>query len=109
MIKKKVYRIVLEWVTNHFNDFEASRDLYDFLERFQEQLGKEKMYEQFRVLSIAISTKSKQRTITLARSKRDEPLMFSIQGSFCSFLKNDLNVLFFQTLLVTENIILRRE
>jgi hypothetical protein len=80
MIKKKVYRIVLEWITNHFNDFEANRELYDFVEKFQEQLSKEKMYEQFRVLSIAISTKSKQRLVTLARSKRDEALMFNIQG-----------------------------
>lgn len=81
-VKKKVYRIVLEWVTNHFNDFEANRELYDFLERFQEQLSKDKMYEQFRVLSIAISTKSKQRVVTLARSKRDETLMFNIQGGW---------------------------
>lgn len=81
-VKKKVYRIVLEWITNHFNDFESNRELYDFLERFQEQLGREKMNEQFRVLSIAISTKSKQRVVTLARSKRDEVLMFSIQGGW---------------------------
>lgn len=83
-IRKKVYRIVLEWITNHFNDFETNRELYDFVERFQEQLSKEKMNEQFRVLSIAISTKSKQRTITVARSKRDEALMFTIQGKTLS-------------------------
>lgn len=81
-MKKKVYRIVLEWITNHFNDFESNRELYDFVERFQEQLSKEKMYEQFRVLSIAISTKSKQRVVTLARSKRDDALMFTIQGGW---------------------------
>ena len=40
------------------------------------------MYEQLRVLTIALSTKSKQRTVTLARSKRDEALMFSIQGGW---------------------------
>ena len=34
-LKKKVYRIVLEWITNHFNDFEINKDLYDFVERFQ--------------------------------------------------------------------------
>jgi len=81
-LKKKVYRIVLEWITNHFNDFETNRELYEFVERFQEQLNREKMLEQFRVLTIAISTKSKQRTLTLARSKRDESLMFSIQGGW---------------------------
>jgi Rap guanine nucleotide exchange factor 2 len=81
-IKKKVYRIVLEWITNHFNDFETNKDLYDFVEKFQDTLNKEKMNEQFRVLTIAISTKSKQRTVTLARSKRDESLMFNIQGGW---------------------------
>ena len=29
-LKKKVYRIVLEWITNHFNDFETNKELYDF-------------------------------------------------------------------------------
>ena len=81
-LKKKVYRIVLEWITNHFNDFENNRELYDFAEKFQETLSKEKMLEQFRVLTIAISTKSKPRTVTLARSKRDELLSFSIQGGW---------------------------
>jgi Rap guanine nucleotide exchange factor 2 len=81
-LKKKVYRIVLEWITNHFNDFETNKELYDFVERFQEILSKEKMHEQLRVLTIALSTKSKQRTLTLARSKRDEQLMFSIQGGW---------------------------
>ena len=81
-VKKKVYRIVLEWITNHFNDFETNKDLYEFVERFQEVLNKEKMHEQLRVLTIAISTKSKVRTITLARSKREETLMFSIQGGW---------------------------
>lgn len=81
-IKKKVYRIVLEWITNHFNDFETNKELYEFVERFQEQLNREKMFEQLRVLTIAISTKSKPRTVTLARSKRDESLMFQIQGGW---------------------------
>ena len=81
-LKKKVYRIVLEWITNHFNDFETCKDLYDFAEKFQEILHKEKMHEQLRVLTIALSTKSKQRTVTVARSKRDESLMFSIQGGW---------------------------
>jgi hypothetical protein len=81
-LKKKVYRIVLEWITNHFNDFETNKELYEFVERFQDILNKEKMYEQLRVLTIALSTKSKQRTVTLARSKRDETLMFNIQGGW---------------------------
>ena len=34
------------------------------------------------MLTIAISTKSRPRTITLARSKRDEQLMFNIQGGW---------------------------
>ena len=82
ILKKKVYRIVLEWITNHFNDFETNKDLYEFVEKFQDILNKEKMYEQLRVLTIALSTKSKQRTVTLARSKRDDTLMFNIQGGW---------------------------
>jgi len=82
IVKNKVYRIVLEWITNHFNDFETNKDLYEFIECFQELLNKEKMSEQLRVLTIAISTKSKQRILTLARSKRDESLMFNIQGGW---------------------------
>jgi hypothetical protein len=81
-LKKKIYRIVLEWITNHYNDFETNKDLYSFLEKFQEILNREKMLEQFRVLTIAISTKSRPRTITLARSKREEQLQFNIQGGW---------------------------
>jgi hypothetical protein len=80
--KRKVYRIILEWITNHFNDFESNRELYEFIERFQEILKEEKMYDQLRVLTIAISTKSKPRAVTLARSKRDESLMFNVQGGW---------------------------
>ncbi|CAF0795635.1 unnamed protein product [Brachionus calyciflorus] len=82
LVKKKVYRIILEWITNHFNDFEKNRDLYEFIDKFQELLTKEKMHEQFRVLTIAISTKSKPRIVTLPRSRRDENLSFSIQGGW---------------------------
>jgi hypothetical protein len=81
-LKKKIYRIVLEWITNHYNDFETNRELYAFLERFQEILNREKMPEQFKVLTIAISTKSRARTVTLARSKREEQLQFNIQGGW---------------------------
>jgi hypothetical protein len=81
-IKKKIYRIVLEWITNHFNDFETHTELYSFLEKFQDILSNEKMSEQFKVLTIAISTKSKPRTVTLARSKRDEQLNFNVQGGW---------------------------
>ena len=81
-VKKKVYRIILEWITNHFNDFEKNRELYEFVDKFQDQLFREKMHDQNRVLNIAVSTKSRPRVVTLARSKRDEHLMFSIQGGW---------------------------
>ena len=77
-----MYRIVLEWITNHYNDFETNRSLHEFAERFQDTLAKEKMAEQLRVLTIAISTKSRARALTLARSKRDEALLFTIQGGW---------------------------
>ncbi|RNA24093.1 rap guanine nucleotide exchange factor 2-like isoform X6, partial [Brachionus plicatilis] len=44
-VKKKVYRIVLEWVTNHFNDFEKNGPLSEFVDAFQEQLSREKMHD----------------------------------------------------------------
>lgn len=81
-LRKKIYRIVLEWITNHFNDFETNKELYSFLERFQDVLNGEKMSEQFKVLTIAISTKSKPRSLILARSKRDEQLQFNVQGGW---------------------------
>ncbi len=81
-LKRKVYRIVLMWITNHFNDFEINKELYDFLEHFQEFLQKEKMIDELRMVTIAISTKSKPRVVTFSRSKRDEALFFSIQGGW---------------------------
>lgn len=81
-IKQKVYRIVLLWIQNHFNDFEMNRQLYEFLEEFQEILRRENMMNELRMITIAISTKSKPREITLARSKRDEQLTFEIKGGW---------------------------
>ena len=53
-LKKRIYRIVLEWTTNHYNDFETNKDLAAFLEKFQEILSREKMLEQFKVCYIYI-------------------------------------------------------
>ena len=81
-IKHKVYRIVLLWIQNHFNDFETNRELYEFLEEFQSILQRDSMTNEFRMITIAISTKSKPREITLARSQRKEQLPFEIKGGW---------------------------
>ena len=67
------------WIQNHFNDFEMNRQLYEFLEEFQDTLQRENMTNELRMITIAISTKSKPREITLARSKRSEQLPFEIK------------------------------
>ena len=81
-MRTKIYRIVLEWISNHFNDFETSLELFEFAERFQDALAAEQMLVQLRVLTIALSTKAHERQLTLARSSRDEPLAFQIAGGW---------------------------
>jgi hypothetical protein len=59
-----------------------NRPLYVFLEEFQDAVQRDKMNDELRMVTIAISTKSKPRLITLARSKRNEQLPFEIKGGW---------------------------
>ncbi|GAB6028163.1 hypothetical protein CHUAL_002370 [Chamberlinius hualienensis] len=81
-LKDRVTRVVLLWVNNHFTDFETDAEMMEFLEKFETGLEKEKMQGQLRLLNIACATKARSRTVTLARSTRDEVLHFSILGGY---------------------------
>ncbi|XP_076365591.1 rap guanine nucleotide exchange factor 2-like isoform X4 [Tachypleus tridentatus] len=81
-LRDKVTRVVLLWVNNHFTDFEMDADMMEFLETFDSLLEQEKMHSQLRLLNIACATKARSRTVTLARSTRDDVLHFSILGGY---------------------------
>ncbi|XP_022246938.1 rap guanine nucleotide exchange factor 6-like isoform X4 [Limulus polyphemus] len=81
-LRDKVTRVVLLWINYHFPDFEMDADMMEFLEKFESVLEQEKMQSQLRLLNIACATKARSRTITLARSTRDDVLHFSILGGY---------------------------
>ncbi|PRD35235.1 UNVERIFIED_CONTAM: Rap guanine nucleotide exchange factor 2 [Trichonephila clavipes] len=81
-LRDKVTRVVLLWVNNHFTDFETDPEMMEFLETFEAGLEREKMQSQLRLLNIACATKARNRTVTLARSTRDEVLHFHILGGY---------------------------
>ncbi|XP_076368750.1 rap guanine nucleotide exchange factor 2-like isoform X3 [Tachypleus tridentatus] len=81
-LRDKVIRVILLWVNHHFSDFEMDSDMMELLEKFDSALEQEKMQSQLRLLHIACATKARNRTITLARSTRDDVLQFSILGGY---------------------------
>ncbi|XP_071829780.1 rap guanine nucleotide exchange factor 2-like isoform X5 [Apostichopus japonicus] len=80
--RDKVTRSVLLWVNNYYNDFENNADMIEFLEEFEDNLEREEMGPQLRLLHIAGAAKAKPRTMILARSDRDSPLSCSIVGGW---------------------------
>ncbi|XP_063969691.1 rap guanine nucleotide exchange factor 2-like isoform X3 [Lytechinus pictus] len=81
-MRDKVTRVVLLWVNNYYNDFESNIDMIEFLEEFEDNLEKENMTGQLRLLHIAGAAKAKPRTVILARSDRESSLAFSIVGGW---------------------------
>ncbi len=79
-LRDKVTRVLLLWVNNHFTDFETDPEAMERLERFEARLEAEKMQGQLRMLNFACAAKARRRTVTLARSSREEPLQFSVVG-----------------------------
>ncbi|XP_065110716.1 rap guanine nucleotide exchange factor 2 isoform X2 [Paramisgurnus dabryanus] len=79
-LRDKVTRVVLLWVNNHFSDFEGDPDMTNFLEEFQNNLEREKMTGQLRLLNIACAAKAKPRVITITRASRETPLPFTLIG-----------------------------
>lgn len=56
--------------------------MMEFLETFEAGLERKSMHGHLRLLHIACAAKARQRTVTLARSARDESLQFSIVGGY---------------------------
>lgn len=81
-IRDRVTRVVLLWVNNHFTDFETDPQMMEFLEIFEAGLETKSMQGHLRLLHIACAAKARTRTVTLARSSRDEDLHFSIIGGY---------------------------
>lgn len=81
-IRDRVTRVVLLWVENHFTDFECDSHMMDFLEKFELLLEEKSMVDQLSLFHIKCSAKAKIRTVTLARSSRDENLNFKIIGGY---------------------------
>ncbi|XP_060720508.1 rap guanine nucleotide exchange factor 2 isoform X4 [Tachysurus vachellii] len=79
-LRDKVTRVVLLWVNNHFSDFEGDPGMTAFLEEFQNNLEKEKMSGQLRLLNIACAAKAKSRIVTITRPSREQPLPFTLMG-----------------------------
>ncbi|MCI4395014.1 hypothetical protein PGIGA_G00175630 [Pangasianodon gigas] len=79
-LRDKVTRVVLLWVNNHFSDFEGDPDMTNFLEEFQNNLEREKMSGQLRLLNIACAAKAKSRVVTITRASRELPLPFTLMG-----------------------------
>jgi len=83
-LRDKVTRVLLLWVNNHFTDFETDPAMMEQLERFESRLDTERMHGQLRMLNFACAAKARRRTITLARSSRDEALQFGVAAPGCS-------------------------
>ncbi|XP_055858119.1 rap guanine nucleotide exchange factor 2 isoform X2 [Episyrphus balteatus] len=81
-IRDRVTRVVLLWVNNHFTDFETDTEMMEFLETFESGLEQKNLLSQLRLLHIACAAKARTRTVTLARSSRDENLNFSFVGGY---------------------------
>ncbi|KAK3523285.1 hypothetical protein QTP86_028520 [Hemibagrus guttatus] len=79
-LRDKVTRVVLLWVNNHFSDFEGDPGMTAFLEEFQNNLEREKMSGQLRLLNIACAAKAKSRVVTITRASREQPLPFTLMG-----------------------------
>uniref|UniRef100_A0A4W5L178 Rap guanine nucleotide exchange factor 2 n=1 Tax=Hucho hucho TaxID=62062 RepID=A0A4W5L178_9TELE len=79
-LRDKVTRVVLLWVNNHFNDFEGDPAMTHFLEEFENNLEREKMYGHLRLLNIACAAKAKLRLVTLTKPSREAPLAFTLLG-----------------------------
>uniref|UniRef100_A0AAY4E610 Rap guanine nucleotide exchange factor 2 n=1 Tax=Denticeps clupeoides TaxID=299321 RepID=A0AAY4E610_9TELE len=79
-LRDKVTRVVLLWVNNHFNDFEGDPAMTHFLEEFENNLEREKMFGHLRLLNIACAAKAKLRVVTLTKPSREAPLAFTLLG-----------------------------
>lgn len=81
--RDKVVKIVLNWLSSYYHDFELNPDYsYLFFKVFEKRLLDLSMYNQLHLLRVTLSTKSKIRQVTITRSSREQPLIFAISGGY---------------------------
>ncbi|UYV64897.1 RAPGEF2 [Cordylochernes scorpioides] len=82
-LRDRTARVLLIWVSKHFaTDFETDSEMMDLLERMEACLDTNKMVHQLTLLNVNCANKARSRTVTLARSTRDDVLHFSILGGY---------------------------
>ncbi|XP_017319678.1 rap guanine nucleotide exchange factor 2-like [Ictalurus punctatus] len=91
-LREKVALVFLLWVNNHFNDFEDDPEMMHFLEEFENNLKREKMFGHLKLLNIACAAKAKLRVVNLTKPSRKAPPPFSLLGDsekgFRIFIEN---------------------
>ncbi|KAL5018419.1 hypothetical protein ScPMuIL_004141 [Solemya velum] len=81
LLKKKVTKILIDWVHNHFTDFDTNPLMWEYLERFDQLLESEKMLVQSQqLLHLACASQAHSRVVILKRATREEALLFSLLG-----------------------------
>lgn len=81
--RDKVVKIVLEWLSSYYHDFELNQDFsYLFFKFLESKLINLSMTNQLHLLHVTLSAKSKIRHVTISKSSREQPLSFSISGGY---------------------------
>ncbi|KPM06284.1 rap guanine nucleotide exchange factor 2-like protein [Sarcoptes scabiei] len=77
-------RIVLIWLVNHYQDFHTENRY--LLDEFENALKENSVHKsQLRLFYMHLSAKSIERQVTMTRSDRNSPLLFSLIGGYeCS-------------------------
>jgi len=78
--REKVVSVVLQWVSDHYSDFEMEPKMNVFLEEFEKLLHEQGMKQHLLWLNRACADKAQPRTVVLRRATRDEVLPFSLLG-----------------------------
>lgn len=81
--RDKVVKIMLEWLSSYYHDFELNPDFsYLFFKFLESKLVSLSMTNQLHLLHVTLSAKSKIRQVTISKSSREQPLSFSISGGY---------------------------
>ncbi len=76
---EKNLKIVLILISNHFQDFQYSKSNHLLLKEFESNL-KSKIHK--KLFYLALSSKSRERQVTITRSDRSLPLPFTLIGGY---------------------------
>lgn len=80
--RERIVKIVLNWVTEHFPDFEESDDMTQFLDWFEERLLEDGKVGEKRALDKARTDFPKIRSVELDRPGTNAPLNFTVVGGW---------------------------